>query len=123
MRGLCIRKVTSPTFGATSNHTKILGQIHTDLCGPIPTPSVGGARYILTFIDDVTCYTKAYFLKQKSETFTHFLEYKAFHERQTGKLIKVLWSDRGGKYINSDMHTYLTMNGIHHKTTMVDTPQ
>jgi len=53
-------------FDAASNRTEeILGRVHTDLCGPILTPSVGGARYILTFIDDATRYTKAYFLKPK----------------------------------------------------------
>lgn len=32
--------------------TKPLELIHTDVCGPMKTPSIGGNRYMLTFIDD-----------------------------------------------------------------------
>jgi hypothetical protein len=26
--------------------------VHSDICGPMTTPSLGGAKYLLTFIDD-----------------------------------------------------------------------
>ena len=42
--------------------------VHTDLCGPMVTSSLGGARYVLTIIDDKTTYCWAYLLKTKSET-------------------------------------------------------
>jgi len=111
-------------FGtATRRADEILGRVHTDLCGPMPTLSIGGSRYILTFIDDKTRFSKIYCLKQKSETFTRFVEYKTFHEKQTGKSLKILRSDGGGEYINFDMHEYFTRNGIHHETTTADTPE
>ena len=28
--------------------------VHSDLCGPMQTPSIGGSHYVLTFIDDYT---------------------------------------------------------------------
>lgn len=42
----------------------ILELVHTDLCGPIGTSSIGGASYFITFIDDYTRYTTVYFLKK-----------------------------------------------------------
>lgn len=49
--------------------TQALGLIHTDLCGPMPMVSLGGAKYFLTFIDDFTRKTFVYFLHNKDEVF------------------------------------------------------
>ena len=40
-----------PQGGAT-RATKLLELVHTDVCGPMKTMSMGGARFFLTFIDD-----------------------------------------------------------------------
>ena len=37
--------------------------VHSDLCGPMQTPSIGGNHYLLTFIDDYTRKTWVYLLK------------------------------------------------------------
>ena len=37
--------------------TGLLELIHTDLCGPMQTRSLGGASYFLAFIDDRSRYT------------------------------------------------------------------
>jgi hypothetical protein len=72
--------------------------VHTDLCGPMKTQSIGGSFYFLTFIDDFSRKAWVYFLKHKSETFEKFREFKSLTEKQSGKYIKVLRSDRGGEY-------------------------
>ena len=54
-----------------------LGLVHSDVCGPMSTESLSGARYLLTFVDDKTHYTWVYVLKSKSEVFSKFLEWKA----------------------------------------------
>lgn len=46
-----------------------LDYIHSDLWGPSRVPSKGGARYMLTFIDDFSRKVWVYFLKQKSDVF------------------------------------------------------
>ena len=51
---------------------KIISQIpgeisHTDLCGPMQTPSIGGARFFLLFKDEASGFRTVYFLKHKSE--------------------------------------------------------
>ena len=46
--------------------------IHSDLPEPAKTMSMGGCRYYVTFIDDHTRKVWVYFMKEKSEVFTHF---------------------------------------------------
>ena len=70
--------------------------IHSDICGPLETPSLSHAVYFLTFIDDFTCKTWVYFLKYKSETFFKFLLFKSLVENESGKKIKTLRNDNGG---------------------------
>ena len=64
------RKMTSNPYPRSTQYTtNPLQLIHTDLCGPMPTPSLTGALYFLTFIDDYTHYTIITFLETKSNPF------------------------------------------------------
>ena len=103
--------------------TKPLELIHTDLCGPMKTPSIGGNRYILTFIDDYSRKLWVYFLKEKSEVFNFFKIFKAYVEKQSGHMIKTIRSDGGGEYNSSYFLDFLKENGIHHQMTTRYTPQ
>jgi hypothetical protein len=51
-----------PFNKSTSKSTEILELVHTDLCGPMTTPTPSGNRYVLTFIDDFSKYTMVYFV-------------------------------------------------------------
>ena len=44
----------------------ILELVHTDICRPMQTRSLGGAYYFLLFTDDCTRYSWIYFLSKKS---------------------------------------------------------
>jgi hypothetical protein len=48
---------------------------------PFPHPSMSRAKYVLTFIDDWSRYTWVYFLKNKSEVFECFRDFKALAEK------------------------------------------
>jgi transposase InsO family protein len=108
---------------AENRANDILDRIHSDLCGPMPIPSLIGSRYVLTLIDDTSRFAHVYFLAHKNETFETFCRYRALVEKQTGKPIKCLRSDGGGEYVNQEMREYLSRNGIRHETTTADTPQ
>jgi hypothetical protein len=41
--------------------------VHSDICEPMKTLSIGGSTYFLTFIDDFSRKTSIYFLKHKSD--------------------------------------------------------
>lgn len=97
--------------------------VHLDLCGPMQTPSLAGSQYFLTFIDDFTRKTWVYFLKNKSEVFEKFRNFKALVEIQSGLHIKVLRTDRGGEYISKEFLCFCRENGIHKQSTTRYTPQ
>lgn len=121
----CIEGKTckSPFKNKGTRANEILQIVHTDLCGPVEEPSFAGSRYVLLFIDDFTRKTHVYFLKNKSETFDKFREYKAEVENETGKSIKVLRSDNGTEYCNGKFKSFLKSAGIKHQTTVPYTPE
>lgn len=71
-----------PTGSTKASH--LLELIHSDICGPMSTPSLGGALYFLTFIDDWSKHTTTYYLKHESEALQCFINYFHFAECQTG---------------------------------------
>ena len=66
--------------GMERRATQPLGLVHLDLIGPLPTPSYGGSRYVLTFIDDYSRFCWVYFLKLKYEFFEQLNIWKALVE-------------------------------------------
>ena len=61
----------------------------------------GGFIYIITFTDDFSHYEYLYLMKYKSEAFEKFKEFRTEVEKQLGRSIKTLRSDRGGEYLIS----------------------
>ena len=51
-------------------------------------------------------------MHRKSKTFEKFKEFRAEAKKQLGKSLKVLRSDRGGEYLDSEFTNYLIENGI-----------
>ncbi|KAL4295260.1 hypothetical protein GQ457_12G032180 [Hibiscus cannabinus] len=97
--------------------------VHTDIAGPFDIPSLGGNRYYLTFIDDYSRKCWVYVLKEKSEALAKFKEFKAMVEKQSGKYIKILRSDRGGEYTAKLFEDFCKEHGIIHQLTVRYTPQ
>ncbi len=60
--------------------TKPLEIVHSDVCGPMRTISLGGARYFVTYIDDFSRKVWVYLLKSKAECLEKFKEFKALVE-------------------------------------------
>ena len=86
--------------------------IHNDVFGPISVPSLGGAIYYVSFIDDFSRNTSMYFLQKISEVFSKFKEYKVLVENQTGNKIKVLRSDNGGECCEKEFKKFCRECGI-----------
>ncbi|KAL0339859.1 UNVERIFIED_CONTAM: Retrovirus-related Pol polyprotein from transposon RE1 [Sesamum radiatum] len=82
----------------------VLELIHTDVCGPMRTPSHEKTIFIL-FIDDYSRMTWVYFMREKSEVFKVFKKFKNLVEKQS-RSIKVLRSDRGKRYNNSEFDKF-----------------
>ena len=58
--------------------------VHADICGPTRTTSIGGNIYFLLFVDDYTRMMWVFFLEQKLEAFSKFLQFKAAVEKESG---------------------------------------
>ena len=81
-KGCMLGKNLKKAFPHSIKRTKeILELIHSDICGPMSSPSLSGYLYYAFFIDDFSCKTWIYFMKQKSETFNKFQEFKALVEK------------------------------------------
>ena len=60
------------------NHTKNkLDLIHSDVCSPMRTQSIGQKKYFATFIDEKSNWTEVYFLKNKCDVKSAFQDFKA----------------------------------------------
>jgi hypothetical protein len=97
--------------------------IHSDVCGPMQTMSIGGCRYFVTFIDDYSRCCKVYFMKQKSETMDKFKEFQAVCTSECGERIGKLRTDNGGEYVSKEFEEYLKSQGIIHQTTVPHSPE
>ena len=101
---------------------RLLELVHSDLCGPMPVASLGGSRYFITFIDDFSRKVWLYFLKEKSEAFEAFKNFKSEVEKFSGCSIKTLRTDRGGEYVSNNTENFFREHGIRHELTTRYTP-
>jgi len=90
-----------------SRAKKPLELIHVDVCGPIQPCSLGKTNYFLLFIDDFSRKTWVYFLKQKSEVFTIFKKFKAVVEKESGRQIKAIQTNRGGEFTSKEFQEFV----------------
>ena len=81
---------------------KILELVHSDVFGPVSVPSLGKSVYYVSFIYDFSRNTWINFLRNKSEFFDKFKEFKALMENQTKKKITVLMTDNCGKFCKKE---------------------
>ena len=88
--------------------------------------------YFITFIDDYSRYGYLYLIKEKSESLDKFKIFRTEVERQLGKVIKVVRSDRGGEYygkhgdagqLKGPFTKYLEDSGIVAQFTMPGSPE
>ena len=101
----------------------LLDVIHSDVWGPAQTPTLGGCRYYVTFIDDHSRYAWIYPMKKKSEVLSHFQRLKSQVEKETGRHIRCLRSDGGKEYFSDEFTSYLQGEGIRREFSCRHTPQ
>ena len=111
-----------PTVGEIRS-TRKLQLVHSDVCGPMQTQSIGGAKYFVTFIDDYTRCCTVYFMKHKSEVLDKFKEFEVTTTNAAGRAIGTLRTDNGGEYLSSAFQNYLREKGIRHELTVPHCPQ
>jgi transposase InsO family protein len=85
----------------------VLELIHSDVCGPMPSSSISGYVYHVSFIDDYSRKNLDIF-----EVFSKFKEFKALIENLSERKIKILRSDNGGEYTSKEFVNFCKDVGI-----------
>lgn len=111
-------KLRNKTYKNAENKSKTPFElVHMDLVGPI-TESLYGNKYILTILDDFTRYNWVYLLKNKSDTFSCFVNWYNLI-----KNIKNIRTDNGKEFISNRFKNFCDEKGIIHQTTVPYNPQ
>jgi transposase InsO family protein len=100
----------------------IIELVHIHVFGPLSVLSLGGSLYYVSFIDDFSRNTWIYFLRNKSEVFDRFKDFKYLVENQTEKRIKILMIDNGGELCGKEFDQLCKQCGIACQNTTPDTP-
>ncbi|UYV78888.1 hypothetical protein LAZ67_17000134 [Cordylochernes scorpioides] len=87
--------------------TRPLDLIHIDLIGPIQEELIGGAKYVLTLVDDFSRKIFVEFLSSKLETFDIIRSFIEEIEKEKEIKVKQLRSDNGKEFTNNQMTQYL----------------
>jgi hypothetical protein len=89
----------------------------------MPSSSISGYVYYVSFIDDCSRKTWLYLLKSKDEVFNKFKEFKAFIENLSERKIKILRLDNGGEYTSKEFVNFCKDVGIKRELTTPYNPQ
>lgn len=116
-------KLTRKPFPSVTRSTELLELIHSDTCDFRSFATRAGMKYFITFIDDHSRFCHVYLLKTKDEAFEKFKEFRTRVEKQLGRPIKRLRSDRGGEYRSKESAAYFKEHGIIAETTSPHSPQ
>jgi len=112
-----------PFPSSTFKALKLLQHVHSNVHGPVKVPTHQGYWYWVTFINDLSCFKAIYLLKQKSETFAAFKQFRAWAENLTGVKLGTLRDDKGGEYMSDEFEAICTEHGIQRQHTVRNHPQ
>ena len=110
-------------IGTITEGYDVAEKVCADLCGPISSASVGGARYLQPCLEKRTHWLSISALKTKDQAGNELQGTIAYIERQTGKEVKVVQTDHGGEYTSRDMEKYFKEKGIRHQKSIRYTPK
>ncbi|KAE9618243.1 putative RNA-directed DNA polymerase [Lupinus albus] len=106
-----------------SKAKEVLNIVYSDVCGPFDVTTIGGSRYFVSFVDDVSRKLWLYPIKTKDEVFCTFKDFKSLVEKESGKHIKILRTDGGGEFNSKEFDVFCKKEGITHEVTAPYTPQ
>nr|GEV36414.1 hypothetical protein [Tanacetum cinerariifolium] len=100
-----------------------LFRLHMDLFGPTFLKSLNKKSYCLVITDDYSRFTWVFFLATKDETSPILKTFITGLENQPSLKVKVIISDNGTKFKNSDLNQFCMMKGIKREFSVPRTPQ
>ncbi|CAI7794954.1 unnamed protein product [Closterium sp. NIES-53] len=113
-----------PFHSAVGQSSDLVELVHVDLVGPMKVKGDGGALYSMTMVDDYTRLTWSFPLAKKSDAARVIIEeWLPMVERESGKRVKAIHSDRGGEFLGAEFRSWLKQHGIKQQLTTAYTPQ
>lgn len=101
----CMRKATRP-----------VETIHSDVAGKIKPDSKGGAKFIMTFIDEFSRYCTVFCIeRKKSQVFECFKTFQVAVESSHKVKIDIFQTDNGGEYMSKEFEELFAKCGITHR--------
>nr|GFB38879.1 putative ribonuclease H-like domain-containing protein [Tanacetum cinerariifolium] len=100
-----------------------LFRLHMDLFGPTFVKSLNKKSYCLVVTDDSSRFTWVFFLATKDETSPILKTFIIGIENQLSLKVKVIRSDNGTKFRNSDLNQFCGMKGIKKEFSVLRTPK
>ena len=117
-------KMTAKPFkSSTRKTTEPLQLVHSDIAGPMKSPTVVyGETWAIVFVDDYSHEVRVYTMHKKSQALEKFQLYIA-DTKSINKSLKCIRTDNGGEYISKKFQDFCRENGIKHELTIPYTPQ
>jgi transposase InsO family protein len=116
-----LHRLIFPSSGTTT--TKPLELLHTDVCGPMKEPSLGGNLYFTTVLDDYSGYSIAEPHRHKSDAEDIVKRAVNMLENATDLKVKTIRSDRGGEFLNEALKDFYAGKGIQQQATAPYSPE
>ena len=122
---MSVRKVESSPFRSRSNRHALapFSLVYSDIWRPSKIISSIKFNYFVTFIDDYSCMTWVYLLRNRFELFSVFTVFYAEIKNQFHTSIKIFRSDNAREYLSTDFQNFMTTYGILHQISCAYTPQ
>jgi len=110
-----------PFSPSTISSIKPFEIIHCDIWGRYRHPSLTGAHYFLTIVDDFSRFTWIFLMRHKNEAQSLLKNFFSFVRTQFETQIKTFRSDNGGEFIS--LRSFFQNHGVVFQHSCVYTPQ
>jgi hypothetical protein len=108
---------------STSITTQPMQLVHMDVCGPLSVDSIGGKKYIATFLDNYSGLSVAVPVARKSEVPGVVRSTLSLLENLSGCHLRSVRTDRGSEYLNDNLKEFFNTKGVSHQTSSPYTPE
>ncbi|CAM8999548.1 unnamed protein product [Rhodiola kirilowii] len=111
-----------PFCSSFSRSQSLFELVHVDIWGPYKEPTLTGARYFLTIVEDMSRVTWTYLMQYKSEAADNLISFYMMICNQFGCSIKTVRSDNGAEFLSSKVTTFLRSHGCIQQTSCAYSP-
>jgi hypothetical protein len=97
--------------------------VHGDLCGPVTLATLGGRRYFLLLVNDLSRYMWVMILGSKGEATNAIRRVQVDAEVECSRKLRMLRIDNGGKFTVAEFASYCVDEGVQRHYSALYSPQ